>query len=257
MSQPAPMIRIALALITSILLAESAAAMVGGATPGDEVLARRVVAITGADGSVCTGTAIARDLILTAAHCVKPGYKYEAILTDAGRVHRTSVARFAQHPQFDFEAANSARPASDLALLKLAKPLSPGMTPAPLGARDSFQEGDEFTVAGFGTIRELGDDTFGRLLAVELMAVHDQSELQIRLVDPVTRGESPGRSACRGDSGGPVFEVTKTGLVLVGVVSWGVTVSGNPGCGGVTGATPIALVRPWITETAKRLGSPL
>ena len=75
MSRPAPMIRIALALITSILLAASAAAMVGGATPGDEVLARRVVAITGADGSVCTGTAIARDLILTAAHCVKPGYK--------------------------------------------------------------------------------------------------------------------------------------------------------------------------------------
>jgi secreted trypsin-like serine protease len=252
------MIRIALTLITSILLGESTAAMVGPATPGSEALARRVVAITGADGSVCTGTAIARDLILTAAHCVRPGYKYWVVeLTDAGRLRRTTVAGFKQHPQFDFEAANSARPAADLALLKLAKPLLPRMTPAPLDARNVFPAGDEFTVAGFGSVSELGDGTFGRLLAAELMAVHHQSDLQIRLVDPVTHGESPGRGACSGDSGGPVFEVTSTGLVLVGVVSWGVNVSGNPGCGGVTGATPIALVRPWIAETAKRLGSPL
>jgi secreted trypsin-like serine protease len=114
-----------------------------------------------------------------------------------------------------------------------------------------------FIVAGFGSVGDLGDGTFGRLLAADLMAVRRQSDLQLRLVDPVTRGESPGRSACSGDSGGPVFEETRTGLVLVGVVSWGANVSGSPGCGGLTGATPIAQVRLWITETAKRLGSPL
>ena len=252
------MIRMALALITSMLLATPAAAMVGRTKSDNEALTRRVVEIWGSDGSVCTGTAIANDLILTAAHCVKRGYKYWAVeLTDAGRQRRTSVAEFEQHPQFDFEAANDARPAADLALLKLSNLLLPRMTPTPLGARDFFRAGDEFTVAGFGSVGELGDGTFGRLLAVELIVSNPQTDLQIRLVDPATRGESLGGGACSGDSGGPVFEVTKNGLVLVGVVSWGTNVSGKPGCGGVTGATPIALVRPWIFEAAKRLGRAL
>jgi V8-like Glu-specific endopeptidase len=81
------MIRMALALITSIFLATPAAAIVGRTTSDNEALTRRVVEIWGSDGSVCTGTAIANDLILTAAHCVKCGYKYWAVeLTDAGFV---------------------------------------------------------------------------------------------------------------------------------------------------------------------------
>jgi secreted trypsin-like serine protease len=252
------MIRIALALTTATLLAGSAAAMVGGATPGNQDLARHVVAITGASGSVCTGTAIARDLVLTAAHCVRPGDKFEAIELDGTRrPQRTGVVSFEQHPQFNFEAANNARVNADLALLKLAKPLSAHVTPAPLGARDFFPAGDHFTVAGFGSVNGLGDGTFGRLLAGDLAAVNRQYDLQLRLIDPTTRGESPGISACSGDSGGPVFEYTSVGLVLVGVVSWAASASGTAGCGGVTGATPIAVVRPWITETAKKLGSPL
>jgi secreted trypsin-like serine protease len=252
------MIRVAFAVVASILLAESAAAMVGPTTPGNDVLTRRVVAVWGADGSVCTGTTIASDLILTAAHCVKAGQQFWTVeLTDDGRLRRTSVAVFEQHPQFDFEAANNARPAADLALLKLSNPLLPRMTPVPLGVRDFFPDGSEFTVAGFGSVGELGDGSFGRLLTAELMVANLQTDLQVRLVDPLTRGESPGRGACSGDSGGPVFEETRNGLALVAVVSWGANASGKPGCGGATGATPIALVRPWIIETAKRLGSPL
>ena len=252
------MIRIALALTTSILLAESAAAIVGGAPPVTDDLARHVVAVIGGNGSVCTGTAIARDLVLTAAHCVRSGAKYEAIeLGGAGRPQRTNVASVEQHPQFDFEAANASRATADLAVLKLAKPLSPRVMPAALSARDFFLAGDRFTVAGFGSVGGLGDGTFGRLLAADLVAQGRQFELQLRLADPMTRGESPGSSACSGDSGGPVFEDTSTGLVLVGVVSWAASASGTVGCGGVTGATPIAVVRPWITETAKKLRSPL
>jgi V8-like Glu-specific endopeptidase len=39
----------------------------------DEPLARHVVVVTGQRSSACTGTAIARDLVLTAAHCVHAG----------------------------------------------------------------------------------------------------------------------------------------------------------------------------------------
>ena len=43
--------------------------MVGGASPAYPALARHVVLLVGSRGTSCSGVAIARDLILTAAHC--------------------------------------------------------------------------------------------------------------------------------------------------------------------------------------------
>jgi hypothetical protein len=40
-------------------------------------------------------------------------------------------------------------------------------------------------------------------------------------------------------------------------VSWATSANGSMGCGGLTGATPLPLVRPWIAETARKLGSQL
>src|SRR3954468_19807981 len=111
------MLRLALPLATSLLFATSAAAVVGVSTPGDKTLASHVVAVTGANGSVCTGTPIAADLVLTAGHCVRPGVKYQVIELGDGRPHATDVAAFEQHPQYDFDAANATRPTADVALL--------------------------------------------------------------------------------------------------------------------------------------------
>ena len=248
------MILFAAPLLTSVLSAGLAVAMVGGATP-DAALAPRVVAIMGTNGSVCTGSVIALDLVLTAAHCVEPGFKYAAIELSHARLRETEVARVEQHPQFHFNASNKARPTDDIAILKLAKQLSASAVPVPLGSRDFFPAGDRFSVAGLGSDSEHHDGKFGRLLVAGLVTVISRSDLQLRLIDPLTRGDRPGSSACTGDSGGPVFEDTWSGPVLVGVVSWAATVSGNPGCGGLTGATPIAPVRQWIDETARLLGS--
>ena len=35
--------------------------------------------IVGSHGTFCTGAAIARDLVLTAAHCVQPGADYKLV----------------------------------------------------------------------------------------------------------------------------------------------------------------------------------
>ena len=40
-------------------------------------------------------------------------------------------------------------------------------------------------------------------------------------------------------------------------MSWAASTTGNIGCGGITGATPLSLVRAWINDTAMKLGSPL
>jgi hypothetical protein len=251
------MIRLAAMVGASLLIAATAAAIVGGEVPGGIELGRHVLAVAGSNASVCTGTAIARELVLTAAHCVAAGFKFEVIELGGDETREIGVERFEQHPQFDFGAANAAHPSADVAVLKLEEPLSSRIVPVALGAREYFPAGDRFTIAGLGSEWDINDGTFGRLLVAHLAAVHSYSSLQLRLIDPVTRGERSGQGACSGDSGGPVFEDTSFGLVLVGVVSWAASVSGNPGCGGVTGATPIAPVRTWIVETSKLLGSPL
>src|SRR5204862_8319112 len=115
------MTRIAYAL-SSVLLATTASAMVGGATPGNQEIASHVVAVVGERGTVCTGTAIARDLVLTAGHCVHPGDKFRVIELGTRRPQQTPVENFAQHPQYRFEYATSARPTADIAVPKLENP---------------------------------------------------------------------------------------------------------------------------------------
>ncbi len=60
-------------------------AMVGGAAPAANGVGRSVVMILGSYGTACTATAIARDLLLTAAHCVQPGADYKLVDSEPGR----------------------------------------------------------------------------------------------------------------------------------------------------------------------------
>ena len=60
-------------------------AMVGGAAPAADGVGRSVVMILGSYGTACTATAIARDLLLTAAHCVQPGADYKLVGSEPGQ----------------------------------------------------------------------------------------------------------------------------------------------------------------------------
>src|SRR5262249_25455985 len=66
------MIRPLALLAILFALAAPAAGLAGGARPADETLTRHVVMVVGGHRTGCTGTAIAQNVILTAAHCVPP-----------------------------------------------------------------------------------------------------------------------------------------------------------------------------------------
>ena len=104
-----------------------AAAMVGGAPPATEEQSRGVVMLTGSHGTFCSGVALARDLVLTAAHCVLPGADYKLVELDARDSNpRSWTSRIARHPAFDANAALRHRVTADVALLKLAEPVKIG-----------------------------------------------------------------------------------------------------------------------------------
>jgi secreted trypsin-like serine protease len=245
-------------LVTALFIPAAAHALAGGAA-ADTKTPRHVVMIVGSHGTFCTGTAVARDLILTAAHCVQPGSDYKFLDFDAAKQPLLrDIAKIAIHPQFSLQTLFAHRATADVALLKLAQPLPATIVPAPLVApRPPVTVGETFVILGYGvTIRGDGK-TGGTLRRATLVATGQPGNLQIRLVDPAAQGERAGLGACTGDSGAPVFSETAGQLSIIGVVSWSTGPKAGDGCGGLTGVTPLELYRGWILETARKMGSPI
>jgi len=232
-----------------------AAAMVGGARPAQDI--RSVMMLTGSRGTFCSGVALAPALVLTAGHCVLPGADYKLITFDAARAPALKdIAAIARHPDFDVNAVLRHRVTADVALLKLAAPLFVATASlAPAGGPVAV--GDRFLVAGYGVAVRGDGKSGGTVRAAKLVATGQPGTLQIRLVDPATKGERAGLGACTGDSGAPVFRETADGLAVIGVVSWSTGPNLSDGCGGLTGVTPLARYRAWIVEQAGKFGQPL
>ena len=236
-----------------------ALAMVGGAPAPDATSARHIVLLVGSGGTACTGVAIASDLVLTAGHCVLPGADYKLMEFDAAHQPQLrDVATIARHPQFELASLLAHRATADVALLKLAAPLPPGLAPAPLAAAErTIAVGEAFMVVGYGVGTRGDPRSAGMLRASTLVATGQPGALQLRLFDPRTKGETAGFGACTGDSGGPVFDNSGGRLVVIGVVSWSTGPKQSAGCGGLTGVTPLTRYRAWIVDTAGKLGSVL
>jgi secreted trypsin-like serine protease len=243
------------ALALSLLSCVPAQAIVGGAREAGAT-GNHLVMIVGARGdrvTLCTGTALARDVVLTAAHCVAPKGQYQVLAAPGAKP--LAIARTAHHPRYDPRHYASGRVTADVALLKLAASLPARVTPAMLdNGGAAVTAGDRLMIAGFGVAAAGRDESAGVARAAVLVVTGRPGSLQIRLVDPATRGERAGLGACIGDSGGPVFR-SGSPLRVLGVVSWSTGPAESEGCGGMTGVTPLALYRPWIVEQAAKMGA--
>ena len=235
------------------MLAAPAGAVTGNAPPATGWAARSIVMIVDAREDLCTGTALAPDLVLTAAHCVARPVKYEVKAYQSGQ--SVSVRSVAVHPRFDMASYTARRATADLALIKLAAPLPDIVVPAALAAPRRVAAGETLTIAGFGvtvagTARGLGVPRMAKLAVTG-----KPGSLQIRLFDSATRNQRAGLGGCTGDSGAPAFD--GDGPLVIGVVSWSTAPQDTEGCGGLTGVTPLLNYRAWIVETARKFGSPL
>lgn len=239
---------LAAAFAAALLSSGGARALVGGAPASGEVAAHAVL-IVSTRGASCTGTVLAPDLVLTAAHCVAPKADYAVAIVGNGPPKLVPAARIAVHPRFDADQFQTRRPTPDLAVIKLAEPLPARFHPARLATAEGLPEkGARFLLAGYGTTAPGAEKTAGTLRTLALPAIGTTGGIMVRLSPE--EGEA---GACTGDSGGPAF---RDGVVA-GVMGWATGPGGTRGCGGVTGVTLVSLHRDWITATARSLGSPL
>ncbi len=244
--------RPALAALAFLMLSAPALAVTGNALPASGLAARAIVMLTDEKEDLCTATALAPDLVLTAAHCVSGRLKRAVKVSQTGQT--IAVAHVAQHPRFNFASYLASRATADVALVKLAAPLPAIIAPVTLAEPRRVAAGETLTIAGFGVTKNGTPLGLGIPREARLAVTGKPGSLQIRLFDPATRDVRPGLGGCTGDSGAPAFETDASGaLRIVGVVSWSTAPNDEDGCGGLTGLTPLLLYRDWIVETAKTL----
>jgi secreted trypsin-like serine protease len=179
-----------------------------------------VVAGEGSSAEACSGTVVASNVVLTAAHCVvdeehgvilpPSGFKVITGSVEWGSPQRvvSAVSSIAVFPEYAWTGEYSHW--GDAALLQLARPIA---APAVrLASAEAWAAGSAALIAGWGKtaasqpgaapLLHYGETWVQPSPFCEGDANHFHAEGQLCVLDP-----GHARSACNGDSGGPLLVV--------------------------------------------------
>lgn len=221
------------------LPAGEAQAIVGGQAGGP--LEASAVMVLNDRGAVCSGVALAPDVVLTAAHCVPDGAQVRVHFRERGQPVLLELAGLTRHPEYRANAVRERTRSIDIALIRLASPLPARFEPAALSS--AAPEG-RVVVGGFGLAREGEAASTGtwRSAALEVTTPYGPSRILL------WARAAPGVGACQGDSGGPIVNED---AAVIAITSWS-TGRGKQRCGELTQGVLLGPQRAWIDAALVR-----
>ena len=164
----------------------------------------------------CSGTIVAPNVVVTAAHCARDGCCDRVLVggdvTSAGAVI-VGVQEAHTHPSY-----RSGSRFNDLCVLLLDRHLA--VAPRLLAGAHTLDSAISVRLAGFGTIDERGRKGYGTCRTVDVPLASADPRFG---ADPATEfvAGQPflDRDSCTGDSGGPAYVEVDGAWQLVGAVS--------------------------------------
>lgn len=231
----------------SISLATGAHAIVGGAEDRGP-LSRATLMVLSSNGGMCSAVVVARDVVLTAAHCVTGASEHRVHFRGEGGAPVLIVPKAkAVHPGYDAKAVEGRRRSIDLALVQLPEPLPPRFDIASLSMA-AAPAASSLTFGGYGVAREGDGRSTGTFRVVQLDLVEPYGPSRILVWAKAAQGSA---GVCEGDSGGPI---TRGGASAVFAISTWATGTKGRGCGGYSQGVLLGPQRAWIDGTLQRWG---